>query len=401
MSKKINQDLIFENYQQLVNGVVHYQSQQNEIRILCIKLILGTMGIVGLLGIANLGLSRYWFSLIASVLPLLTLVAITSNMLNDLFYREQMKMGFFLEAKKLEEKYFWIPRFHHCLLIEESDRKYYSPGKVQIGFYKRCVLVLFILSSGAFIRFPLFTALYVKIIIALVFVIFFRGYFWLVDYFIKVFFGPYILKEKISRKKSQVASEKFISLMHARGKDLIQNLSDIKMKYKNFTLTIITMIFLAGAYFAGSRESFWGVDEAQFSVQHQFVTTHKVFMITFLAFLSITSIGLIRYMDIRLCHAQMRNLFLALKSMEEIYPNLSKPFAFLTKSLYGKRFDPIIIESIFYSAFTFGILVMTFMIILMQKFYSGVISASIVLFVMVLTEIWSLYQTNKQKILFK
>lgn len=398
-------DLIFDNYQQMVNGVVHYQSQQNEIRILCLKIILGTMGIIGLLGLSNLGLPRSWFSLIGSILPLLSLFAITSSLLNDLFYREQMKMGFFFEARKLEVQHSWIPLFHHCLLIEESDRKYYSPGKVQLGFYKRCVAVLLILSGSAVLRYPLFSEFYWKVIIVIFFFLLFFGYFFVVDYFIKSFFSPYILTERKFKRTFSSATETFVSSLHSRGKDLIQNLSDTKMKYKNFTLTVITMIFLAGAFVSGSSQTFFGVEGTRGSVQHEFLASHRIIMIAYLAFLAAMSVGLIRYLDIRVCHAQTRNLFFALKAMEEKYPNLSKPFAFLTKSVYGRRFDPAIIDSLFYFSFNVGIIIFSGVIMLSQlitqEYTSRFLIPYMVLFTLLVFEFLNIYQTYKQKIDFK
>lgn len=69
MKKKI----ICNEYTKLISGVFHYQEQQIEVKIICLKVILGTFAIIGLLSFADITLSNSWFLIICSFLPMLSL----------------------------------------------------------------------------------------------------------------------------------------------------------------------------------------------------------------------------------------------------------------------------------------------------------------------------------------
>jgi len=56
----MTQDFIFYEYTQLINGIFRYQDQQIELRILNLKILLGTFAIIGILAFSNLGLSNAW-----------------------------------------------------------------------------------------------------------------------------------------------------------------------------------------------------------------------------------------------------------------------------------------------------------------------------------------------------
>ena len=288
----MNHTIIYENYEELVSGVFHYQNQQNDIRVFCVKIIVGTMGLIGLLGLSNLGLSRLNFSVIAAIIPILALFAVNSSILNDLFYKEQLKMCFFFEALRLEQEHAWIPEFHNCLLIEESTKEHYAPGKRQVYFYERCIAMLMWMSATAIWRIPVFCTPLGFTVIYSSFLLLFIMYVFIINYYLKKVYLPYKLQEKKLKRTICPEVESLVSSLHAKGKELTQNLSDVKMKFKNLTLTVITAIFVSAAYVSGVEQSLIPLTDQSISIQLQYINLHKLGVISVLAFFAIFSLSL-------------------------------------------------------------------------------------------------------------
>lgn len=135
--------------------------------------------------------------------------------------------------------------------------------------------------------------------------------------------------------------EKLLSIMHAKGREYVNHFSSIKLKYKKLALMWLTAICAALAY------TISGHDEA--------VHFSKLYLIALITFLSVVGIKLIRFLDVYVYHRQMRAIFKSLVLLENQCPQWSHPYTNMAKALHKKRFDPIIVDSMYYGSINFCI----------------------------------------------
>ena len=378
-------EVIFADYCQVIDGIFHYQNQQIELKIIILKIMLGTFAIIGVLAFSNIGLTNYWFLLICSVLPLLSLIIITVGVFHDLIYKEQLKLGFFYEAIKLEKEHFWLPEFHKSLVIETKGT---INGKKSISFYFWCACILICLSATSLFLMPNFSTLLCRLNIIIIFTSFCAIYSYIINCCVKR--GYALLKfncDDDNRKLTLQRDDELLALLHAKGRELIEHFSNIKMRYKNLAVTAITAIFIAFAYIIGSQESFFFSDK----LQKTFIHENQICIMCFIALLAVTGVNLIRFLDINLSHESIRKLFLIEIALEKESLQLAKPYTIIANTVYKNIFDPILIDFLFYSVFNLGIIIFgTIMLLAQIKTYHSNIGISIVLGIILMLLIWEI-----------
>ena len=171
-------------------------------------------------------------------------------------------------------------------------------------------------------------------------------------------------KEKFFRKIYDNKNQEFLSFLHAKGKEFIEHFSSLKMRYKNLTITLLTAIFIAIAYIVASQAIFFNSHENFIGPEQSFIHENKIYVICFFTFLAILGVRLIRYMDIIVSHEQVRSLFRCIIDMEKMVKELTKPYEIISKKLYQKKFDPVSIDFLFYTAINVGIIIFSFMLLI-------------------------------------
>ncbi|OGN65556.1 MAG: hypothetical protein A2888_01850 [Chlamydiae bacterium RIFCSPLOWO2_01_FULL_28_7] len=346
---------VYNEYTQNIKGVVNYQEQQIEIKIITLKIVLGTFAIIGLLALSNINLTNFWIFINSAIIPFLALLAITVNFFNDFVFRERLKLSFFNEALKLEKDFEWLPEFHISLIGKKSK----STQKVikQITFYLLCSCILFIIVISALIFLPTIKTNLVRILIGIL------GFSIYLIYSTLLIFSAKKTKELFDLKfkeqeilQHNLKEDDFLSLIHAKGREYIEYFSNIKMRYKNLTITLITTIFIAFAYIVGSQENFFSSKESFVGVADSFVHENKLYLICFIILLATIGVRMIRYLDLDVSNEQLRPLYNYVLSIEKKVKSLTKPYETIAKTVYNKT-DPIIVDYLYYSAFNVGILI--------------------------------------------
>lgn len=374
---------ICDEYRDLLKGIFHYQDHQIEIKITCWKIILGTFAFIGILAFASIGLTNFWFSLTCVFLPIIALFLIIIGFFHDLVYKERLKLGFFSAAVKLEHKYSWLPEFHKSL-IGESQIQNMSTRK-QISFYLGCGMILLILSSVFLFFLPIFTNIYINSSLFLLLCIIFISYYKFLFHHMKK--TKYLFLKEIdikAYKKRTFTDEniKYLEILHSQGKAFIEHFSNIKMRYKNLPITIITALFLAIAYIIGSQDSFYSGNNF-FSQKITFVHQHMIYLICLITTLSVIGIKIIRFLDINISHEQIRLLFKCIIDLEKKC-KVSKPYEIISKTLYQKNFDPIFIDFFYYASINLSIIFLGIILLLSHlrdyhSFIGVIISLSIII----------------------
>lgn len=356
MSENNHKKTICAEYGELLQGIFNSQNQQIEIKINCIKILLGTFAFIGILGFASIGLSSLCFIFICSLLPIISLIIITANFFHDLVYKERLKLGFFSSALKLEQKYLWLPEFHKSLLGEYKTQ--ISPIRNQILFYLGCGIILFILSAIFMFFLSNFSHFYVNLSILIFFSILFISYYKFLFFYMKktkiLFLNENGEINSRQQRNFDEVNKRYLEILHAQGKKFIEHFSNLKMRYKNLPITILTALFIAIAYVIGSQESFFSSKNV-LSEQQNFVHEHILYLISLITSLSVIGIKMIRYLDINVSHEQIRSLFKHIIDLEKIY-KISKPYEIISKTLYQKNFDPVFIDFFYYGSINFGII---------------------------------------------
>lgn len=143
--------------------------------------------------------------------------------------------------------------------------------------------------------------------------------------------------------KSPSSNDFFSSLMHAKGKKYIEHFSTIKMRYKKLTITILGALLLALSYLA------------QYNDEN--VHINKIHFLSFLTIISIIGLNLIRYLDVNVSHEQIRMLFKTAINLEKEHTSIPKPYIKISKHLYSKKFDPVIVDFLYYGSINIGIII--------------------------------------------
>lgn len=151
-----NKFLVFEQYAEILDTIFNYQEQQVELRSVCSKIMIGTFALVGGLLFAKVDITDRQLFMLSAVFPFLSLMIVTISLVNDLFYKERLKLAFFSEALRLEREYNWLPQFH-LYLLESSKKRLAANG--QIVFYFGNVALLFLISGLSLTYIPFFHSL--------------------------------------------------------------------------------------------------------------------------------------------------------------------------------------------------------------------------------------------------
>ena len=401
MDKKI----VYDEYSQLLSGIFHYQDHQIEIKISCIKILLGTFATIGLIAFANIDLSNLWFLVICTILPLLSLFFITINFFQDLVYKERLKLGFFKEAVKLEKENTWLPEFHKSLLGEANV--HVLSVKKQISFYISCGAILFLISTFFAFLLPGFYNLYINTLFAAAFIILFFFYSVFIYIHAKKTKKLFSFHEKIEKRTlEKEKNNEFLSLLHARGKAFIEHFSNLKMRYKNFTIFLITAILIASAYIVASEAIFFEPSNGSFVGQKvNFVHENKIYLICLVTLLATIGIRLIRHLDINVSHEQIRLLFKCIINVEKKVKDLTKPYEVISQTLYQKNFDPIIIDFLYYASINVGIIILSLKILFahIRDYHStlGICISIIIVLSFFVWEIISFICIFRKKLFFK
>lgn len=83
------------------------------------------------------------------------------------------------------------------------------------------------------------------------------------------------------------------------------------------------------------------------------ISVDKLYLISLITILAIVGIKLIRFLDVNIYHRQLRALFQELTTLEELYKTLQKPYTVMAKVLHKKYFDPVMVDSMYYSVLSF------------------------------------------------
>lgn len=351
----MNKTFVYEEYDQLINGMFHYQEQQIELRVICLKFMVACFAIIGLLAFSNIGLSNFWFIIISGIIPILFLFIITINFFHDLIYKERLKLGFFFEAIKLEKSNGWLPEFHKTLVGESYLRN--SHNVKQASFYLVCLGILLLLSGFSFFFLPTFSNIYGRALIIVLVVVFFF-------IFCRIFSSQmnktkelYSYDGKTKKRIINKDDDFLLSRLHAKGKEYIEHFSKLKMRYKNLAITILTGAFVAIAYVVASQTIFFSSKESIVGAQEKLINQNFIYIISFTTLLFIIGMNLIRFLDVHVSHEQIRGLFKYMISMEKNIKELSKPYVVISQTLYKKKFDPVVLDFLFYGTINFGVIV--------------------------------------------
>lgn len=179
-----------------------------------------------------------------------------------------------------------------------------------------------------------------------------------------------------------------VSRMHTKGKQYIEHFSTIKMRYKIWAITIIGALLLALSFIAGFKEENVHID--------------KIHFLSALVIITVIGLNLIRYLDVYVSHEQIRMLFQMVMEKEKGEKSLSKPYMKIAKILYSEKFDPVLIDFLYYCSLNVAIL--TFgTIVLISKIQPSHPSLEILfslglLFAFMLREVISLFFVYKRRL---
>lgn len=124
--------------------------------------------------------------------------------------------------------------------------------------------------------------------------------------------------------------------IHDLGKNYVNHFSTIKLKYKKLALAWLIAIFASLAYIISAHD--------------QEIHFPKLYLITILTFLSVIGIKLISFLDVHVYHRQMRAIFKCLVILENQREDGIHSYTNMAKALHKKRFDPIMIDSLYYGS---------------------------------------------------
>ncbi|NGX47318.1 MAG: hypothetical protein K1000chlam3_00691 [Chlamydiae bacterium] len=335
---------IYNEYSSSVNGIFYYQDQQIELRTICIKILLGTFAILGVLFYHNIFMDDSIYLYIFSITPVLSLLIVLNLLFQDLVYREGLKIGFFSEAINLEKNHPWIPAFHRCLVSEGDIHQ--KPGAKQAFFYFISIVILLILSIVGVSFLPVFNTLWSQISIWV-----FGGIIYALLYGkIRKSLIPIIshlqgldIDSEYYKKVRDGKKDLFLSLLHTKGREYIEHYSSIKMKYKKLVIAVLTAVLIGLSYISNSKQ--------------EIVHINQIYLIVFVVIISLIGLNLIRYLDINISHKQVRLLFGLMIKIEDDHEVLSSPYSKIKKILYKKNSDPAIFDYLYYGSINFGLII--------------------------------------------
>jgi hypothetical protein len=123
--EKPNRLEIYASYCEQIDGIKYIDNEQTSDRIVTSQIMLGTFAIMGIALFSHIHIGHIAPLLLAILIPLVSTIWITTKFIADLGVKERLRLAFFSEAKRLEEKHDWLPRFH-CKIV--ADDIYYRIG---------------------------------------------------------------------------------------------------------------------------------------------------------------------------------------------------------------------------------------------------------------------------------
>lgn len=139
----------------------------------------------------------------------------------------------------------------------------------------------------------------------------------------------------------RMVDSSIVSDLHNKGKKYIDHFSNVKMKYKKFSLKWATAYLLGLFYICVYEE--------------QVMHINKYNLIAFATIFTIFGMKLIQFLDINIGHEQLRRIFRLLLQYEKTENSLIKPYTKIEHFLYQKNFDPVFIDFAFYLSINFAI----------------------------------------------
>lgn len=138
-----------------------------------------------------------------------------------------------------------------------------------------------------------------------------------------------------------ILEEEISSDLHNKGRQYIDHFSNLKIKYKKLALS------WGGAYLFGL---------AYITIyEEQIFHISKFNLIGFMTIFVVIGIKLVQFLDVNLGHEQLREVFKYLMSFEKQNAFMIKPYLKIEKILYGKNFDPVLIDFLYYLSINFAI----------------------------------------------
>lgn len=336
---------VYSEYSSTISGVFFYQNQQIEFRTIAIKVLLGTFGFLGYLYFYNIGLKTTSINILASLLPLLSFFWLLIIMKKDLIYREGLKIGFFDSAIELEKKHSWIPSFHSCLITETDV--HHNPGLRQGLFYFVSLAILLLLSLFPIWKNGTLASIRGSLLIAALITLI-AGYLATRDIRRLAKLSSQYVKSKIDKNYYKFDKDPkkriFISMLHTKGREYIEHYSDIKMKYKNLVLFIITAL-IAGLSYATSIKS-------------ESLHVNHIYVVAFIVIMAVIGINLVRYLDLNVSHKQIKHLFELLIKLENEHSFLSPAYDHVKKILYTKKTTPAFQDFMYYCGINLGLIIL-------------------------------------------
>lgn len=157
--------IVYQKYSEILDGIFTYQDQQVELREMCLKIMLGTFGLVGGLLFIKVDVSSQALLILSAIFPFLSLFIVSVNLVVDLIYKERLKLAFVSEALRLEAQYHWLPKFHISLINKNNRNNIAASG--QIIYYLGSAGLLMLMSAIALSIDPIFSSILSKFIIFL------------------------------------------------------------------------------------------------------------------------------------------------------------------------------------------------------------------------------------------
>lgn len=164
-----NKLLVYERYSEILDGIFVYQDQQEELREMCLKILLGTFALVGGLLFAKVEISSQSLLIMNALFPFLSLIIISVNLIMDLVYKERLRLAFISEALRLEKAHTWLPQFHIPLKGERKKSRLAADG--QIIYYLGSAALLMLISAISISMSQIFTSILSRVSVFVIYIL--------------------------------------------------------------------------------------------------------------------------------------------------------------------------------------------------------------------------------------
>lgn len=177
----------------------------------------------------------------------------------------------------------------------------------------------------------------------------------------------------------KLLDEEVVNDLHNKGKQYIDRFSNIKMRYKKFSLNV-SAAYLFGLFYICFYEE-------------QILHIDKYNLIAFATLFTVITVKLIQFLDINIGHNQLRNIFKYLLLYEKMQTALIKPYTKVEKLLYGRRFDPVLLDFLFYLSINLSISVLGVLALVLKMnsaFFPNLIISVVFISIFILWQVLTL-----------